>query len=77
MVSEIVSCIKEYALSGSTSAKTLKSSYWKFSTGIKGIKLKRKIRAGNREIKRLKATEDARIETEPFCIPLKKNEPTS
>lgn len=75
MVSVIVSYIRSYADPGKTSASTPKSSNWKFSIGIKGIKLKRKISAGNSEIKRLYATDEARIETEPLLSPLMKNVP--
>jgi hypothetical protein len=44
---------------------------------MNGIRLKRKIIAGNKEINRLNATDEALRVTDLSKIPLKKNEPTA
>jgi hypothetical protein len=46
------------------------SSFWKFGIGMKGIRVKRKIVAGRRAIRRLKAIDEARVTSTPLLNPL-------
>ena len=53
--------------------RALINSFWKLWIGIKGIRVKRKIDAGNNAIRRINAIEDALVTRTPFWKPFKTN----
>jgi hypothetical protein len=68
-ISVIVVWRKVKALDGRMFSKSLISSCWKFGSGIKGIKLKRKIEAGSKANRRLNAIDEALVTRTPFRNP--------
>jgi hypothetical protein len=68
-ISIIVVSRKLNALTGRILSKSLMSSSWKLGIGINGIRVKRKIDAGSKAIRRLKAIDDALVTRTPFLKP--------
>jgi hypothetical protein len=68
-ISMIVVSRKLKADTGRMLSKSSISSCWKFGIGINGIRAKRKIDAGRRAIRRLKAIEEALVTSTPLLKP--------
>jgi hypothetical protein len=72
-ISTIVVSRKLKAFDGKMLSKSRINSSWKLGIGINGISVKRKIEAGSRARRRLKAIDDALVTSTPFVNPFTTN----